>query len=141
MSAEPLGTGRSPAPRRRSRQRELLLEYLEQEPAFRTAQEIHSGLQGRGQRVGLATVYRTLQLLSEAGEVDTLRNPSGEQSYRLCSTTDHHHHLICTSCETVLEFDDQPVRDWVDQLCAASGFTAQGHVLEITGTCRACAIA
>lgn len=139
MSAEPLGTGQPQRPRRRSRQRELLLEYLEQERAFHTAQEIHAGLQGRGQRVGLATVYRTLQLLSETGEVDTLRHPGGEQRYRLCSTTDHHHHLTCTSCGTVLEFDDQPVRDWVDQLCAAAGFTAQHHLLEISGTCRGCA--
>ena len=117
--AEPVQVGR-----RRSRQRDLLLHYLEREPVFRTAQEIHAGLREQGQRVGLATVYRTLQLLADGGDVDTLRSPSGEQSYRLCATEGHHHHLICSTCGTVLEFDDQPVRDWVDQLCAASGFTA-----------------
>ena len=124
--------------RRRSRQREHLLHYLEQEPVFRTAQQIHAGLREQGQRVGLATVYRTLQLLADSGDVDTLRAPSGEQSFRLCSTSGHHHHLICHSCGTVLEFDDQPVQDWVDQLCAASGFTPQRHVLEIIGTCQGC---
>lgn len=128
------------AGRRRSRQRDLLLAYLEQEPVFRTAQEIHSGLREQGHEVGLATVYRTLQLLADGEEVDTLRGPSGEQSYRLCSSSGHHHHLICGRCGAVLEFDDQPVMAWVEQLCARSGFTPDRHILEVVGTCRDCTL-
>ena len=54
----------------------------------------------RGERVGLTTVYRHLQVLSEDGQLDTIRDASGETLYRRCRSEAHHHHLICRQCGT-----------------------------------------
>ena len=65
----------------------------------------------RGETVGLATVYRTLQRLAEAGEVDMLRTEDGEAIYRRCSDT-HHHHLVCRSCGATVEVEGPAVERW-----------------------------
>ena len=67
---------------RNNRQRGEVLALLEQVDDFRTPQQLHHDLQSRGGRVGLTTVYRTLQMLVDAGEVDTMRLPTGEQLFR-----------------------------------------------------------
>ena len=64
-------------------------------PGFRSAQEIHAELRRQGEAVGLTTVYRHLQVLSEQGVIDSIRDPSGEALYRQCGSTAHHHHLTC----------------------------------------------
>ncbi|HYI52880.1 MAG TPA: transcriptional repressor, partial [Microlunatus sp.] len=78
------------SPQRRTRQRAAVQEVLAELHEFRTAQQIHDELRRRGDSIGLTTVYRTLQSLSEAGELDALRNSDGETAYRRCS--DGHHH-------------------------------------------------
>src|SRR5213593_1052004 len=69
-----------------------------------TAQTLWHRLRERDSRTGLATVYRTLALLSERGVVDALSHHGGELCYRLC-TDAHHHHLVCTSCHRVVEVE------------------------------------
>ena len=61
-----------------------MLALLDRNGDFRTAQQLHQQLVDQGANVGLTTVYRTLQVLHEAGEVDAMRLPSGEQLYRRC---------------------------------------------------------
>ena len=81
-------------PLRPTRQRRAVIEAMGSFDDFRSAQEIHDLLGQRGDPVGLATVYRTLQRLADAGEVDLLRTEGGETIYRRCSDS-HHHHLVC----------------------------------------------
>ena len=81
---------------RSTKQRKAVAEVLATISKFSSAQEVHSILISRGEKVGLATVYRTLQALAETGAIDVLRN-DGEALYRACSN-DHHHHLVCTGC-------------------------------------------
>ena len=69
---------------------------------FHSAQDLHAMLRQRGERVGLTTVYRTLQGLADAGEIDVMRPPGGEHLYRRCSEG-HHHHLVCRSCGRTVE--------------------------------------
>lgn len=95
-------------------------------------------LRDRGERLGLTTVYRTLQGLADAGEVDVMRPPSGEYLYRRCGRG-HHHHLVCRSCGTAVEVDGPAVESWADRVAAEHGFTDVSHTLEIFGTCRVCA--
>src|SRR6476659_5273694 len=90
---------------RPTRQRVAVLQALSDEPNDATAQEIHARLRGGQDAVGLATVYRTLALLSEEGLVDTLMHHPGEACYRLCGDG-HHHHLVCRECHRVVELGD-----------------------------------
>ena len=78
---------------RTTKQRSAVAEMLDASEDFRSAQELHELMRARGQRVGLATVYRTLQALAAAGEVDVILRDDGEAMYRRCSS-EHHHHLV-----------------------------------------------
>lgn len=122
---------------RSTRQRALMREVLEDSTSFRSAQQIHHALRARGESVGLSTVYRNLQSLAEAHEVDSLRNEDGEVLYRRCRP-EHHHHLVCRSCGRVEEIAGPAVERWADQAASTHGFTDVAHTVEVFGRCPAC---
>jgi Fur family transcriptional regulator, ferric uptake regulator len=122
---------------RPTRQRLAVLGVLAAERNDATAQEIHAALVGSGERVGLATVYRTLAALSERGAVDALSHHPGEVCYRLCSEG-HHHHLLCERCHRVVELGDCDLDAWLSARAGKHGFTISGHSVEATGICAAC---
>jgi Fur family transcriptional regulator, ferric uptake regulator len=127
------------APRLRStRQRTAVARLLDDTDGFRSAQEIHEKLRHRGEGIGLTTVYRTLQTLAEAGEIDVLRTPSGEAVYRRCSSH-HHHHLVCRHCGRTIEVEGPTVELWAEQIAAEHNFTDINHTVEISGCCPDCA--
>ncbi len=114
-----------------------VLEELAREPDDVTAQQLWSRLRERDSRTGLATVYRTLALLSEKGVVDVLTHHGTEQCYRLC-TAAHHHHLLCESCHRVIEVRECDLGAWVDEIATRHGFVATDHRVEISGLCPDC---
>jgi len=122
---------------RPTRQRRAVSAALAGIDEFRSAQEIHEVLRGRGEKVGLSTVYRTLQGLAESGQVDVLRT-GDEALYRACSGG-HHHHLVCRSCGRTVEVEGPTVERWADRVAAEHGFRDVSHTLEVFGTCAECA--
>ena len=94
-----------------------------------------------GAKIGLTTVYRALQALTDAGEVDVLMTDEGEAVYRACSTPTHHHHLVCRDCGKAVEIEGPAVESWADELAAQHGFVDLTHTLELFGTCSDCAAA
>lgn len=127
-------------PRRRpTRQQAAVAAALQDVQDFSSAQELHGRLREAGDTVGLATVYRTLTGMAEAGEVDVLRTDEGEAVYRMCSSG-HHHHLVCRDCGHAVEIEGPAaVERWTDQVAAEHGFSDVSHTLEIFGTCADCA--
>ncbi|MDT7725975.1 MAG: Fur family transcriptional regulator, ferric uptake regulator [Actinomycetota bacterium] len=126
----------APVPGRRStKQRSAVVELLNEIDDFRSAQELHDELRKRGDGIGLTTVYRTLQSLSDAGEIDVLRTGSGEAIYRRCSSH-HHHHLVCRICGYTVEVEGPAVERWADKIASANGFSDISHTVEIVGTCN-----
>lgn len=126
---------------RSTRQRAAVAAALSEVQEFRSAQELHDMLRHRGDSVGLTTVYRTLQSLADAGEVDVLRNNEGEAVYRRCSTDDHHHHLVCRHCGSAVEVEGPAVERWAESVAREHGFVDIDHTVEIFGTCRDCGAA
>jgi Fur family ferric uptake transcriptional regulator len=124
--------------RRQSRRRDVVREAVGESDTFRSAQQIHHVLRGRGSTVGLSTVYRNLQILVDDGEVDTLRNEDGELLYRRCSPR-HHHHLVCRSCRRVEEVSGPAVESWARRAASEHGFSDVAHTVEISGLCPDCA--
>lgn len=122
---------------RATRQRVMVLEALALEEHDATAQEIYARLRERGERVGLATVYRTLALLTEREVVDELSHRPGESCYRLCSTG-HHHHLVCSECHRVEEFVGCEIDEWLAGASESRGFVPTSHTLEVVGVCGEC---
>ena len=124
--------------RRTTRQRTAIGEFLAHAGDFRTAQQIHEQLLIGGDRVGLATVYRTLQSMAEGGELDTVRTADGESAYRRCTTSGHHHHLVCRSCGRTEEIMAKAVEAWAATIAAEHGFTNVTHDVELYGLCARC---
>jgi Fur family ferric uptake transcriptional regulator len=123
---------------RSTRQRAAIAALLESLDEFRSAQEIHDELRRRGEGIGLTTVYRTLQSMSAAGAVDTLRTDTGESVYRRCSTH-HHHHLVCRNCGFTVEIQGGQVEAWATDVAVSHGFSEASHTIEIFGICGDCA--
>lgn len=123
---------------RNTRQRTAVSALLGELEDFHSAQDLHAMLRQRGERVGLTTVYRTLQALAELGEIDVMRPPGGEHLYRRCSEG-HHHHLVCRSCGRTVEVAGPAVESWADTVAGRHGYVDVSHTLEIFGTCPTCA--
>lgn len=147
-SAEVPGTGSAAAPAddaaqspkigvRSTRQRKAVIAAMSEITKFSSAKDIHQVLVERGDKVGLTTVYRTLQSLSEVKAVDVLHTDAGEALYRLCGDH-HHHHLVCTDCGETVEIGGGPVEDWADDLATKHGFRLTGHTAEVFGVCGEC---
>jgi Fur family transcriptional regulator, ferric uptake regulator len=120
-----------------SRQRSAVQDELSRGTAFRSAQEIHASLREAGHRIGLTTVYRALQSLAEADEVDVLRTDDGEATYRACSAG-HHHHLVCRGCGRTVEVEGRAVETWAERVAKEHGFAEVEHTVEVFGRCRRC---
>jgi Fur family transcriptional regulator, ferric uptake regulator len=124
---------------RMTRQRSAVSDLLERTEDFRSAQQLHEMLRSSGSSVGLATVYRTLQSLAEAGQVDVLRIDDGETLYRRCARQTHHHHLVCKECGRTVEIEGATVERWAAKVAQDNGFVDVDHTAELFGTCSTCA--
>ncbi len=126
-----------PAIRRRTWQRAAVAAALRSSSDFVSAQQLHARLSAAGERVGLATVYRSLQLMADEGDVDVVRNADGEATYRRCSEG-HHHHLTCRDCGSTVEIDGAAAESWARQMAVAHGYSDVEHVFELFGRCDTC---
>ncbi len=122
---------------RSTRQRAAIADALSDGDDFRSAQELHEQLKARGESIGLTTVYRNLQALSQAGQIDALWDGTGEMRYRNCSSV-HHHHLVCRVCGTTVEVQAEPVERWAAAIAAEHGFSEIHHTVEVFGVCAGC---
>ncbi len=129
---------RQPPLTRTTRQRTAIESVLASTDEFHSAQDLHTRLVERGERVGLSTVYRTLQAMADAGDVDVLRHENGEAVYRRCSGR-HHHHLVCRRCGRTIEIEGTDVEAWAARMAAEHGFIDPTHDVEVYGTCPDCA--
>ena len=125
------GAGLRPTP-----QRVAIIEALERHGRPVTAQELHDEVRGRG-GPGLATVYRTLGALADAGTAETFASDAGEVGYKLCEDV-HHHHLICERCGQVQTIPSCEVEDWAAAVGRRRGFRVTGHRADVYGLCAAC---
>jgi Fur family ferric uptake transcriptional regulator len=102
-----------------------------------TAQALHARLREQHPKLGLATVYRTLSTLAEAGVLDRLHHDDGGACYRYCAPG-HHHHLVCRDCHAVVELRDCDLDSWAKKVARQHGFRQVEHTVELQGTCRSC---
>ncbi len=119
-------------------QRERVREALADARGFVSAQSLHATLRDENTGIGLATVYRALAGLAAQGDADSLQSPEGEALYRACTSTGHHHHLICRNCGLTVEIAADEVETWAKGVAAEHGFTGAAHVVDVFGLCANC---
>ena len=127
----------SQTPHRLTDQRRTIMRQLAGTKRYLTAQELHSRLARTKPSIGLATVYRTLEMLRELGLVASIAR-AGETAYLYCGGDHHHHHAICTQCGRV---DDVPCRSmpkFERLLSSGLRFRLIEHQLEFYGVCARC---
>jgi Fur family transcriptional regulator, ferric uptake regulator len=124
-------------PHRQTRQRAAIADLLSRTNHFRTASQIHDDLRRDGEDIGLTTVYRTLQMMADANQLDLIRTDDGETAYRRCSMG-HHHHLVCRDCGRTIEVEGPAIERWTDRIAAEHRFSDVQHHLEIFGRCGSC---
>ena len=125
--------------RRNTSQRTVIRQLLAGTDEFVSAQDLHASLRGSGSGVGLATVYRALQELAAAGELDVVRNETGEVLYRQCEQPSHHHHLVCRICGLTQEVAAPGVENWARAVAEQYGYVELDHQIELFGVCAGCA--
>jgi len=119
-------------------QREVVAEVLFTADGHLSADDIDRMLRERGAHVGKATVYRTLDLLSQSGMVAARDFGEGFRRYERAPGRRHHEHLICLRCGKVVEFVNERLERMKTLIAEEYGFRHHHHRLEIFGTCPEC---
>jgi Fur family ferric uptake transcriptional regulator len=124
---------------RRGLARARVIEFLDTQDCCAGAQEIHRELIARGERVGLASVYRVLDELAEkrlAQRVDLGDGVTRFEAVR--DSVEHHHHIVCDDCGRIEPFADQRLERVLRDVEKGSGYAVAGHDIVLRGACSEC---
>ncbi len=124
-----------PPQARVTRQRRAVLDAIARRRGSFTVVEVYDRARGQEPRLGLATVYRTVELLRRSGAVRPL--PGTDRAAYVRCSPGHHHHLICLTCGSVEETELCGAPS-ASELRRRHGFAAEAHEVDVYGTCGDC---
>jgi Fe2+ or Zn2+ uptake regulation protein len=124
--------GRKITPARRA-----VIETLAEAGDHLTAPDVVDAVQERSPGIGRASVYRTLELLTQLGLAQSSTLGGASATYVLTPNR-HHHHVVCIECRRIVEFDECVLRDLEERLAETLGFQFEGHLVELYGRCPDC---
>jgi len=122
--------------------RRVVVELLGRQDCCLSAQEIHDGVRSEGARVGIASVYRTLEGLDELGLVQRVDLGDGVSRFeRIDPRGDHHHHhLVCDDCGKVEPFEDSALEQALERVAGGRGYEVAAHDVVLRGACGDCRV-
>jgi Fur family ferric uptake transcriptional regulator len=116
-------------------QRQAVADLISRRVGHFTAADLIEEAGRRHLRVGRATLFRNLELLTELGALERLDLPTGEHAYVACEPEQHHHHVVCRSCGRSVEVEDSGLQSVVTEIARRSGYSIDTHRLELFGLC------
>ena len=119
-------------------QRRLIVEMFFKSPNHVSIEELLAQVRAQDPRVGYATVYRTLKLLTECGVANERRFGDGLARYELADEASHHDHLICLECGNIVEFEEPKIERLQEEIAERHGFELRSHKHEMYGICPDC---
>jgi Fur family ferric uptake transcriptional regulator len=120
--------------------RRAVIELLGRQHCCLTAQEIFDQLRSEGRRVGIASVYRTLEQLTRDGFVQRIDIGAGISRFEpIHADGEHHHHLVCDDCGKVEAFADAELEQTLRKVERRTGYSVAGHDVVLRGACATCA--
>ncbi|NWF92558.1 MAG: transcriptional repressor [Syntrophaceae bacterium] len=122
---------------RLSHPRLLIYQELSSAEKPLSPQELYQKLLKKKRRIGLTSVYRSLDLFESMGIVFKAVNGSSVK-YKACESEDHHHHIVCKLCGRVAELDFCDISSWSEKVRESTGFEVTDHQLNFYGYCKAC---
>ena len=102
-----------------------------------SVEELYNEVKRVNARIGYATVYRTMKLLTECGLAIERHFRDGEARYERAEDS-HHDHLICDTCGKIVEFEEEQIEILQRQVARRLGFELRSHKMELYGVCREC---
>lgn len=123
---------------RRSTPRRVVLELLEAQTCCVSAPALFQAAREEGRPVGLASVYRVLDLLTEKGFVQKLDLGDDHAYYERIEDVGHHHHLVCNECGSVEAFSDETLELALRRIEEETGFDVESHDVLLRGSCDDC---
>ena len=99
--------------------------------------DLHKHIQDKDATIGIATLYRTMKLLTEAGLAE-MHNFNEKTTYEHLYQVKHHDHLICKLCGRTVEFEHPLIEKYQLEICQQHGFTLKSHRMELFGICNEC---
>jgi len=121
-----------------TRERTALFEEIFSTHRHFDADDLVMRMREKGMKISRATVYRTLELLTECNLVGRVRLNEEKYRYERLHMGEHHDHLVCTSCGKIVEFIEPRIEKLQDVVCEKYGFLATSHSHQIRGLCTAC---
>jgi Fur family ferric uptake transcriptional regulator len=122
-----------------SRQREVIAEVFFAAGGHLRVDELLERVRSIDPRISQATVYRTMKLLTECGLAAARNFLDGQTRYEKSDESgEHHDHLICLRCDTIVEFVDERIEQLQDHVAKAHGFVVSDHKMELYGLCATC---
>ncbi len=118
-----------------TRQRRRIIELFIGLDAHTSAEALHEATRKDGHNVGLATVYRTLNMLADAGLVEQKSFGDGRHVFEIKHPDSHHDHLICLDCGAVIEFENPDIEALQERVAQDHGFRLTSHRLDLFGHC------
>ena len=103
-----------------------------------SVEELYNAVKRVNPRIGYATVYRTMKLLTECGLAVERHFRDAEARYESVAEGHHHDHLICEGCGKIVEFEDARIDALQTELAQRFGFQSTRRKMELYGRCRAC---
>jgi Fur family ferric uptake transcriptional regulator len=100
-------------------------------------QELYHGLRKKQKRIGLTSIYRSLDLFESLGMVFKIMSGS-KMRYKLCELENHHHHIICKTCGHVVELNFCDISQWSRKVMESTGYQVTDHQLSFYGLCKEC---
>lgn len=119
-------------------QRLVIAGLLLHAPGHLSAEDVALQVQAEGHKVGLATVYRTIDLLVDSGLVVERDFGEGFRRFEPARDMPRHEHLLCSMCGAVEEFRDERIEEITRHVATVRGFSRERHQLVIHGVCHAC---
>ena len=123
---------------RSTRQREIILDIFLSTHQHISVEELYLKIKSSNSGIGHATVYRTLKLFAEAGLAREIQLHDGQTRYEHVVAGEHHDHLVCTACSSIVEFENETIEKLQDEIATRHGFLIRSHKLEIYGLCANC---
>jgi Fur family ferric uptake transcriptional regulator len=123
---------------RSTKQRDIILDVFLSSHDHVSVEELYLKVKASHPGIGQATVYRTLKLFVEAGLAREILLHDGQTRYEHVMAGEHHDHLVCTGCNSILEFENETIEQLQNEIAARHGFLIKNHKLEIYGLCAKC---
>ena len=123
---------------RSTKQRDIILDIFLSSREHLSVEELYLKIKSGHPGIGQATVYRTLKLFVEAGVAREILLHDGQTRYEHVASGEHHDHMVCTTCNAIIEFEDETIEKLQDEVAARHGFLIKSHKLEVYGLCSNC---